>query len=512
MNQQGGIMNSIVQMNNVVKDFNGILALSNISFEINPGEVHILLGENGAGKSTLMKILSGVYAPTSGEIIVKNQKFSRLTPKDAYDLGISIIYQELSVIDELSILENLYIGKLPTKKVFGLNVVDFKKMEEKAKSVLEQVGIHEKMSTLVGDLSISQKQQVEIAKALISNADVIIMDEPTTSLTTSETDNLFQIIRKLKAAGKGIVYISHKMKEIKEIGDVVTVLKDGSYVGTKNVKDVEIDDLVTMMVGREIKGHYHSEVPIEFNDDNVVFEVSNMSCQKGLVSDVSFKVHRGEIVGFAGLVGSGRSELMDLIFGSQPKKSGKIKYNGNEINVNNPYYAIKNGMAMVTENRRESGFMNNFDIKRNISIVPFIKKSRLQGLIGIIDSRLEKEMAEREIENLRIKCKDMDQNIVELSGGNQQKVILGKWLAADSELIILDEPTKGIDIGSKSDIYELIRRLSNSGKAIIVVSSELPELLSVCDTINVFREGKIIKTFDISEATEEKIIKASTGE
>ncbi len=505
-------MEALVRMENVTKKFPGVTALQGISFDIQPGEVHVLLGENGAGKSTLMKILSGVYTQTEGKIYLKGKEYDKLTPKDAYENGISIIYQELSVINELSIQENLFVGKLPMTKKLGMPVVDYKFMAEKSAEVLEKVGVKRNPKTMVEEISISEKQQVEIAKALVSNADVIIMDEPTTSLTNSETEHLFKIIRQLKAEGKGIVYISHKMKEIKEIGDRVTVLKDGTYVGTKKVSEVEIDDLVAMMVGRKIQGTYHNESGRDLSKEPVIFEARNISRKDNRVQDVSFELHKGEILGFAGLVGSGRSELMNAIFGAEPKSAGQIFLYGKEIRIRTPYEAIKNGMAMVTENRRETGFLDNFDIKENISIVPFVKKTKCKGLIGLLDRKKEKEYAKTQKEELRIKCRDIDQNITELSGGNQQKVILGKWLAGGSELIIFDEPTKGIDVGSKSEIYILMRKLADEGKGVLVVSSELPELLSVCDRIIVFREGRVAGSFHISEATEEKIVKTSTGE
>ena len=465
-----------------------------------------------AGKSTLMKILSGVYQPTSGRITVKGKEFTHLTPKDSYECGISIIYQELSVINELSILENLFVGKLPTKKTAGIPVVDYKRMTARAEEVLGKVGLKRRPGQLVEEISISEKQQCEIAKALISNADVIIMDEPTSSLTTSETEHLFGIIRQLKAEGKGIVYISHKMDEIKEIGDVITVLKDGTYVGTRNVKDVTLDDVIKMMVGREIKGTYHNEDIQEFDGEPVVFEARNISRRDGRVKDVSFQVRKGEIVGFAGLVGAGRSELMNAIFGAEPRLSGRIYIEGKEAAIRSPYEAIKNGLAMVTENRRETGFLNNFSIRQNISIVPFLKTSRGNGLIGLVDDKAEERYAAQQKKDMNIKCRDVDQNITELSGGNQQKVILGKWMAAESKVIIFDEPTKGIDVGSKSEIYVLMRRLASEGKGVIMVSSEMPELLSVCDTICVFRDGEIRMTYGVGEATEEKILKSSTGE
>ncbi len=505
-------METLVKMEGVTKVFPGVRALDNISFEIKAGEVHVLMGENGAGKSTLMKILSGVYQPTSGKITVKGKEFTHLTPKDSYECGISIIYQELSVINELSILENLFVGKLPTRRVGGIRVVDYKGMTGRAQEVLDKVGLKRRPSQLVEEISISEKQQCEIAKALISNADVIIMDEPTSSLTTSETAHLFDIIRQLKAEGKGIVYISHKMDEIKEIGDVITVLKDGTYVGTRNVKEITLDDVIKMMVGREIKGTYHNEEIEDFSKEPVIFEARNINRKDGKVRDVSFQVRKGEIVGFAGLVGAGRSELMNALFGAEPKLSGQVFIGGREVTIRSPYEAIKNGLAMVTENRRETGFLNNFSIKQNISIVPFLKTSRGNGLIGLLDNKAEEEYAAKQKTDMNIKCRDVEQNITELSGGNQQKVILGKWMAAESSVIIFDEPTKGIDVGSKSEIYVLMRRLASQGKGVIMVSSEMPELLAVCDTICVFRDGEIRMTYAVREATEEKILKSSTGE
>ncbi|MEY8353302.1 ATP-binding cassette domain-containing protein [Lachnospiraceae bacterium 54-53] len=505
-------METLVKMENVTKVFPGVRALDDISFEIRAGEVHVLMGENGAGKSTLMKILSGVYQPTSGKIIVKGKEFSRLTPKDSYECGISIIYQELSVINGLSILENLFVGKLPVKQVAGISIVDYKSMEGRAEEVLKKVGLKRRPGLLVEDLSISEKQQCEIAKALASNADVIIMDEPTSSLTTSEIAHLFHIIRRLKEEGKGIVYISHKMDEVKEIGDVITVLKDGSYVGTRKVKEITLDEVIKMMVGREIKGDYHNKNIMDFKNEPVIFEARNITRRDGRVRDVSFALHQGEIVGFAGLVGAGRSELMNAIFGAEPRQSGRVFIRGKEAVIRSPYEAVKCGLAMVTENRRETGFLNNFSIKQNISIVPFLKSSGGKGLLGLVDHKKEDSYAAKQKADMNIKCRDTEQNITELSGGNQQKVILGKWMAAESEIIIFDEPTKGIDVGSKSEIYMLMRKLADQGKGVIMVSSEMQELLSVCDTICVFRDGKIRMTYGVKEATEENILKASTGD
>ena len=498
-------------MKNVVKKFPGVTALDGITFDILPGEVHVLLGENGAGKSTLMKILSGVHKPTSGTITLGGKEFTGLTPKDARDNGISVIYQELSVINELSIQENLFVGHLPTKKLGAFGTVDYRYMRERTAELLKKVGLKRDPETFVEDLSISEKQQVEIAKALAADSKILIMDEPTTSLTSSETAHLFKVVRQLKADGKGIVFISHKLGEIMEIGDRVTVLKDGTYVGTKNVSDVTQDDLVTMMVGRQVSKSYQHE-NADFRNVAVIFEVKNLTRRDGKVKNVSFKLHRGEILGFAGLVGSGRSEMMNSIFGAEPKASGEIYIYGKNADCRTPYRSIKNSLAMVTENRRETGFFHNFSIKKNISILPFIKQSSGGGTIGLISKAKENEWADEQKRALNIKCYSTSQGITELSGGNQQKVILGKWLAADSRIIIFDEPTKGIDVGSKGEIYTLMRKLADEGKGVLVVSSELPELLAVCDTVSVFREGEIVATFDRKDATEEKLVAAATAE
>ena len=505
-------MSYLVEMKNISKSFSGIYALKDINFNLMPGEVHVLLGENGAGKSTLMKILSGIYEPTSGTIVLGNNEYKKLTPKESSSYGISIIYQELSVIDALSIEENIFVGKIPTKKSFGMSVVDYNYMRVKTKELLDRVGLKKDTATIVGELSISEKQQVEIAKALAVNSKVIIMDEPTSSLTAEETNNLFKIIRQLKAEKVGIVYISHKLKEIKEIGDRVTILKDGTYVGTREVKDVQVEDLVTMMVGRELKSKYLNASHDQQGTNETIFEVKNITRKDNRVKNVSFNLKKGEILGFSGLIGAGRSELMNAIFGADKISSGEIYLFGKKIAAKNPYDAIKKGLALITENRRENGFFNNFEIAQNVSIVPFIKSSKLNGTWGLLNKDNEIRYANEEKKALNIKCSSIHQNITELSGGNQQKVIIGKWLAADSKIFIFDEPTKGIDVGAKSEIYTIMRKLADEGKGIIMVSSELPELLSICDRIAVFKDGKIKTIFNSEEATEEKIMLAATTE
>lgn len=505
-------MEPLIQMINITKEFPGVKALDNISFDIMPGEVHILIGENGAGKSTLMKILSGVYKPTSGKIICNGHEYDALSTSTSYEEGIAIVYQELSVINELSILENLFVGKLPTKRVCGIPVVDYKAMKEKAKDVLEKVGLHHDPNTLVGDLATPDKQLCEIAKALVSGAKVIVLDEPTTSLTTSEVENLHNLIRNLKAENCGIVYISHKMSELHQIGDRITVLKDGGYVGTYPASEITIDELVTLMVGREISGTYLADPSADLENQPVIFEVKNITRADGSCRDVSFQLHRGEILGFAGLVGAGRTETMEAIFGAVPKKSGQVFINGKKVKINSPYSAIKNGLGMLTEDRRGTGFAKNFSCKQNISLTPFIKTSTAGGIGGLLDFKAEQKWATEQKEKLNVKCTSIGQMTFDLSGGNQQKVILGKWLAAESDVLIFDEPTKGIDVGSKSEIYVLMRRLANEGKGVLVVSSEQTELLSVCDRIAVFRGGELQEILKNADATEEKIIKISTNE
>ena len=505
-------MTKLIEVQNITKEFPGVTALDDISFDLNEGEVHVLVGENGAGKSTLMKILSGVYTPTSGNIIIDGNSYSHLNPTLSQELGISIIYQELSVINELSIAENLFIGRLPTKQVMGVPVVDWKYINGKAAEMLAMVGLKKNPSTSVEELSISEKQLVEIGKALVMETRVLIMDEPTSSLTPEEIQRLFKIIRDLRGKGVGIIYISHKLDEINQIGDRITVLKDGKLVGSKELSEVHSkEEIVVMMVGRELKDKYFStRKSSEDGEEEVIFEARNISTPDRKVKDVSFKLHKHEILGFAGLMGAGRTELMNAIFGAEKKDGGTIYLNGEEVKINDTYDAVKKGLALLTENRRETGFFHNFEIFKNVSAVENLKYSRLKGATGLINVNSEKAKAEQQKEALAIKCTSVDQNITKLSGGNQQKVIIGKWLCADAEVILFDEPTRGIDVGSKSEIYKIMRQLVDEGKGVIMVSSELPELLSVCDRILVFRKGEISARLTSAEATEEKIILAAT--
>lgn len=501
----------LIEMKNINKTFPGVIALEHINFDLCPGEVHVLIGENGAGKSTLMKILSGVYSPTAGTIIIDGKAYESLTPKKSMELGISVIFQELSVIDELSVAENLFVGKLPTTRALGLlPVVDHRFMNQRAAELLERVGLDVSPSTIVESLSTSQKQQVEIAKALAANAKVLIMDEPTSSLNQEEVEHLFHIIRSLKAEGVGVVYISHKMRELREIGDRITVLKDGKTVATKSIAEIENEEeIVAMMVGRELKNSFFNR-EMSHITDRVIFEAKHVTRADHKVDDVSFTLREGEILGFAGLVGAGRTELMNVIFGAEKMESGSLFLNGTKLNVRSPYHSIKDGIGMITESRRETGYMPNFEIWRNISVARSLKESHALGTWGLCHKKTELTLAESFSQKVQTKCTSVQQMITTLSGGNQQKVIISKWLAADARLLIFDEPTRGIDVGAKNEVYQLMRDLANEGKGILMVSSELPELLSVCDRIVVFGSGKIRAIYDIEEATEEKIMMAAT--
>jgi len=502
-------MDTILKIENVSKIFPGVVALDNIDFDLKSGEVHVILGENGAGKSTLVKILSGVYSPSSGHIILGNKKFESLTPSISKSEGISIIYQELSIINEISIAENLFIGQLPEKTFIGLPVVDRKTLKSGASNIINEVGLNRSPDEFVRNLSISEKQLVEIARALTLNSKIIIMDEPTSSLSVDETINLFNIIKELKNKGVGIIYISHKLDEIPQIGDRVTVLKDGKYVATKNVADTTIDQMISMMVGRDLDRT--SRLPRKLNPVNptTIFSVQNLSRKDERVKNVSFEVREGEILGFYGLIGSGRSELMEAIFGVVPRE-GQIILNGMPLHHKDPYDGLKNKLAFITENRRETGFFANFSIMNNIAIVYELFNSKLGGLWGLTNAKQDKKIAEEQAVALKIKCSSVMQNINELSGGNQQKVLVGKWLASNSEVFIFDEPTKGIDVGSKSEIYHIIRQLCDAGKGIIIVSSDLPEILYISDRILVFSDGHITAEFSSDDATEEKIVHAAT--
>lgn len=505
-------MGTLVEMKNIRKEFPGVVALDSVSFDVKAGEVHLLLGENGAGKSTLMKILSGIYTPTQGSIIVNGEEFSELTPKKSKELGISIIYQELSVVNELSIAENMFVGKLPVKKWLNLiPVVDRAAYMKKAEEAARRVGLKKPVTTLVEDLSISEKQMVEIAKALVEDSRLLVMDEPTSSLTDEETQNLLKIIRELRESGIGIVYISHKMKELQEIGDRVTILKDGRTVATKEMSEIHSEDeIISMMVGRQLQRTFFGEKDVVYEPENILFKAEDIRRKDGKTKGVSFELYRGEVLGVAGLVGAGRTELMNAIFAGESYESGRIYLDGKEIKIGTPYTSIKNGIAMITENRRETGIFPNFGIKENLVLVSRLLRSKWGGFYGTIQSKQEEELAEQERAEMQVKCASLSQLITELSGGNQQKVIVGKWMAANAKVIIFDEPTKGIDIGTKTEMYRIMRNLAGQGVGVIMISSEMPELLGICDRIMVMNQGQKKGILDKSEVTEELILQTAT--
>jgi D-allose transport system ATP-binding protein len=496
----------LVEMKGIFKTFGGVHALQGVDLDIHRGEVHVVLGENGAGKSTLMKILSGTYPPTAGKIIIDGQEHSTLKPTQAAHLGIAIIYQELSVISELSALENLFVGRIPLRKRLGIPVVDWPLMERESRTVLASLGLKIDVHTPVRHLSIAHRQMVEIAKALMRHARVVVMDEPTSSLTNVEVNRLFSIVRQLRQEGRAVVFISHKLDEVREIGDRFTVLKDGSTNGSGKVAAVSNDDLVRMMVGRSVKQYFLNEAAID-RSQSPVLRISNVSSRdRKWVRDVSFDLFAGEILGFAGLVGSGRTELMNCLFGAMPRRSGKIELHGRDITPRGPVEALKNGMAYITESRLQTGCMPNFSIKDNVVISRSVKISPLRGLWGLIQRREENRIAEEQRKLVGIKCSSIEQNITELSGGNQQKVVVGKWICIQPDVFIFDEPTRGIDVGAKAEIYRIMRELSSQGKAIIMVSSELPEILAVCDRIAVFRAGRIVQILEGNSASEAQIL------
>lgn len=503
----------LLEMSNITKEFSGVKVLDDISFNLFEGEIHAIVGENGAGKSTLMKIISGVYQPTSGDIEFMGKKYSSFTPRESLDLGISIIYQELSVINVLTISENIFLGRLPFRKWMGMRIVDYKTLNVAVEKCLSQVGLNVSGGEYVENLKISEKQLVEIAKAISVKAKIIIMDEPTSSLSKNEIKKLFFLIKRLKKQkGVSVIFISHKLKEVKEIADRITILKDGRVMATRLMDEVSIDEVINLMVGRELKVKY-SNVHMHqraFTKDKIpTLEVKNLTINNR-ITDISFRIYSKEIVGFFGLVGAGRTEIVRAIFGADKYIKGDIYLHGKKVNITNPYSALKRGIGLIPEDRREEGILNNFTIWQNMTLPLLQKKSTLQGFIGRTNPREEKKISRNYYNILKIKSTSLDQLIFELSGGNQQKVVVGKWLMAEADILIFDEPTKGIDVGSKDDIYKIILGLARSGKTLILISSETEELLYLCSRIYVLNDGKITAEYPIEEATEEKLIYNAT--
>ena len=489
----------ILEMRNIFKSFGGVNALRDVSFQCRPGTVHALVGENGAGKSTLIKILAGALLPDSGEIIFKGQKHQSFSTRKALNSGISVIYQELALVSQMTVAENIFLGREP-RKYFG--IVDKKRLKIEAKKLLKQLGFEVDMDMEVGEMTVAYQQMVEIAKALSKNADLIIMDEPSAILAGHELDQLFLIIESLKKRGVTIIYISHRLEEVFRIANEVTILKDGQLVGTKLIKDLSRGELVKMMVGRTLEEVF----PVSFNQlGNPVIEVEEIST-KTILNQVSFNLREGEILGVAGMVGSGRTELARAIFGADPLTSGTIKIKGQDVVFKNPADAIRSKISLVPEDRKYHGLFTKLSILNNITLPILSKISRW----GFTDKKKENEIVERERQIHSIDMTSGNQEVQYLSGGNQQKVVLSKSLQTIPEVIIMDEPTRGVDVGAKFEIYQLIRQLNKDGIAILMISSELPEILGLSDRILVMREGKIVAELTPNETNEEMIIEFAT--
>jgi ribose transport system ATP-binding protein len=486
---------------NISKQFPGVKALDNVSIKVQAGEVLGLLGENGAGKSTLLKVLGGVYKPDQGEIIIEGIPTEIDGPRHARELGIAIVHQELKLMHNLSVAENIYMGRLPRTM---LRRISYRQLFKNAKLLLDKFGFPIDPRSELRHLSIASRQLVEIAKALSSDAKVILMDEPTSSLTTEETEHLFEVIATLKRNGIGIVFISHKLEEIFRCCDRVQVLRDGQDMGVSVVKETTSDELVKTMVGREVSRLFP---PKESTPGETLIEVRGLSRGKH-VQDVSFSVRAGEVFGIAGLVGSGRSELVRLMYGADRKTSGEIFIRGRKVEMESPHQAIKNGVFLVPEDRKLQGLIVNQTIEMNISLAIL---DRIKKIFGFIDSKQEEKMADREIQRLNIKCTGSGQEIVTLSGGNQQKVVLGKSLETTPDVMILDDPTRGIDVKTKAEIYELISKLTHDQKAVILISSELVEVIGLSDRVGVMHEGKMQAILNRNELTQENVIKYAIG-
>ena len=490
-----------IEMKGINKSFGSNQVLKDAGFLLKDGEVHALMGENGAGKSTLMKILTGVYTRDSGTVLVDGKEVLYKSPQEAEKAGIVFIYQELNVLFDLTVEENLFMGKEITKK-FG--ICDRKAMREKAKEVMDRMGVDIPINAVMSDLSVGQQQMVEICKALMVDAKVLIMDEPTAALTQSETEGLFKLIKSLREKGVSIVYISHRMEEIFELCDRITILRDGTYVDTKFIKDITMDDIVKMMIGREIGERYPKREGVEIGEEKL--RVEGLTKEKKF-KDVNFSVKAGEVLGVSGLMGAGRTEIMQAIFGNLPLDSGKIFIEGNEMKIKSAQDAINAGIGFITEDRKTEGLLLEKSISENIVLANLDKVSDK----GVVKKAKVEEIVKKGIDEFRIKCFGPQHECNNLSGGNQQKVVFAKWVYTDPKILILDEPTRGVDIGAKKEIYSVINDLAAKGVAIILVSSELPEVLGMSDRIMVVHEGKVTGIIDANEADQEKVMTLATG-
>lgn len=489
-----------IEMRGIDKSFGSNQVLKQAGFTLESGEVHALMGENGAGKSTLMKILTGVYTKDAGTVLVDGKEVNYKNPQEAEKAGIVFIYQELNVMFDLTVEENLFMGKEIHGK-FG--ICDKKAMQKKAQEALNILGVNISPKTVMAELSVGQQQMVEICKALMADAKVIIMDEPTAALTQSETVALFKVIESLRKKGVSMVYISHRMEEIFELCDRITVLRDGSYIGVKNIPETNMNEIVKMMIGREIGERYPSR---NVKIGKEVLKVKELT-RKGTFHDVNFSVRAGEVLGVSGLMGAGRTEIMQAIFGNLSYESGTIEIDGKEVKISNPRQAMEHGIGFITEDRKTEGLMLDKSIRENISLCNLRRISKS----SIIPREAEKNMVAEAIKDLHIKCFGSYHECNNLSGGNQQKVVLAKWILTNPKILILDEPTRGVDIGAKKEIYSIINKLAAQGVAIIMVSSELPEVLGMSDNIMVVREGEVRGIISYEEANQERVMTLATG-
>lgn len=494
-------MEDILRLSKINKSFPGVKALTDVDLVIRKGEVHALVGENGAGKSTLMKIISGAYRRDSGTIWLDGKVVEVVSPKQSELMGISIIYQELNLIERISVAENVFIGRYPMKN----GLVQWKKMNADAQALFDEYDLPINARVLVRSLTMAQKQMVEIIKAVSINAKIIIMDEPTSSLSSKETESLFHIISRLKEKGIAVVFITHRLDEIFAICDRMTVLRDGCYIGCRDIKDITKDEMIAMMIGRELTQQY----PQRTNEiGEVSFEVRDLTDGGEHVKEVSFQAHKGEVLGFYGLVGAGRTETMRMIFGADRKAGGQIFLNGQEVKILSPRDAIRHGIGFITENRRDEGLFLRSSVRTNTVMVALRKILRK----GFISYRTERQVAEDYVKKLRVVTPTIDQRVMFLSGGNQQKVVLAKWLYADCEFMIFDEPTRGIDVGARREIYELINSLVADGKTVIVVSSDMEEILGISDRILIMHEGRISGEIQKEEFSQSLVTKYAVGE
>ena len=489
----------ILEMRGIDKAFPGVRALDSVDFVVRRGQVHCLVGENGAGKSTLIKILAGAYQKDKGTIRIKGQDIDHFTPHLAQEMGVSVIYQELELIPNLSVAENIMLGQATGNLPGGF--ISWKKTYHAAQRVLDELGVNIDAVAPVKDLGVALQQMTEIAKALSRNADIIVMDEPTSALTEQEIPQLFETIRRLKAQNKSVIYISHRLEELYEIGDVATVLRDGSVVGTVPVSELSMDRLVAMMVGRELKEKFPKE---EVNIGEESLRVEGLD-REGVLHDISFSLRKGEILGIAGLVGSGRTEMARAIFGADPIDSGDVYIEGKKVNIKSPTDAVRSGLGFLTEDRKRQGLILIQSVRNNITLASLLRFSPNT----FIDQNNETGAAAQLVGSLDIKTPSLSQQVQFLSGGNQQKVVVAKWLCGKSKILIFDEPTRGIDVGAKVEVYQLMNELARQGTAIIMISSELPEVLGMSDRILVMREGEIAGEFTREEATQEKLLECA---